>query len=142
MVDPTIGSLVATALAMAAEATLKGAVGEGVKDAYKALKEKVSHRASADVELLETTPSSASRQAVISEIINAQPKDDQELLRSLAKTLIARLRDGAPAIGLDIGRLDAVQTELGNIRVTKGIGVVIEEAHGGTIKTGDITVDP
>ena len=31
----TIGAMVASALAMAAEAMLKGAVGEAVKDAYK-----------------------------------------------------------------------------------------------------------
>jgi hypothetical protein len=42
MVDPvTVGSLVAGALGMTAEALLKGAVGEAVKDGYNALKEKV-----------------------------------------------------------------------------------------------------
>jgi hypothetical protein len=44
MTDPvTVGALVVGALSMAAEAALKGAVGEAVKDGYKALKEKVSH---------------------------------------------------------------------------------------------------
>ena len=42
MSDPvTIGALAASALAMAADAALKGAVGEAVKDGYKVLKEKI-----------------------------------------------------------------------------------------------------
>jgi hypothetical protein len=54
MVDPvTVGSLVAGALSMTAEAVLKGTVGEAVKDGYKALKEKVSHWASGEVTALE-----------------------------------------------------------------------------------------
>jgi hypothetical protein len=54
MVDPvTVGSLVAGALSMTAEEVLKGAVGEAVKDGYKALKEKVSHWASGEVTALE-----------------------------------------------------------------------------------------
>ena len=55
----TIGAVVASALAMAGEAALKGVVGATVKDAYKALKEKVAGWASSDVEALEKTPASA-----------------------------------------------------------------------------------
>src|ERR1019366_564610 len=105
MVDSvTVGSLVAGALSMAAEAILKGAVGEAVKDGYKALKEKVSHWASSDVVALETTPGSTGRQTVIAEIIDAQSEDDLNSLRVLAEALVAKLKESAPAIGLDIGR--------------------------------------
>jgi hypothetical protein len=73
MPDPvTLGALVAAALSMGGEATLKGAVGEAVKDAYKLLKEKVSHWAFSDAEALEKTPASTTRQAVIAEIVNAR----------------------------------------------------------------------
>jgi hypothetical protein len=142
MPDPvTLGALVAAALSMAGEATLKGAVGEAVKDAYKLLKEKVSHWAFNDVEALEKTPASTTRQAVIAEIVNARPKDDQESLRVLAETLVAGLKKSALVVGLDIGRLTALEVDLGNITVTEGIGARIEEARvEGTFKTGDISV--
>ena len=59
MADPiTIGALVATALSMAAEATLKGAVGEAAKDAYKKLKDAVARWTGNDVEALEKNPTS------------------------------------------------------------------------------------
>jgi hypothetical protein len=144
MVDPvTVGSLVAAALSMTAEAVLKGAVGESVKDVYKTLKEKVSHWASSEVAALETTPSSKGRQAVVAEIIDSQPEDDRKSLRVLAETLVAKLKESAPAIGLDIGRLTALEVQLGNITVTSGTGARIEEANVATFKTGDISVgDP
>ncbi len=66
----TIGVLAASALAMAGEAALKGTVSEAVKDAYKALKERVAHWAGGDVEALEKSPTSAGRQAVVAEAIN------------------------------------------------------------------------
>lgn len=144
MVDPvTVGSLVAGALSMAAEAVLKGAVGEAVKDGYKALKEKVSHWAPSEVSALETTPGSKGRQAVVAEIIDAQSEDDRKSLRVLAETMVAKLKESAPAIGLDIGRLTALEVQLGNIIVTSGTGTRIEEANVETFKTGDISVgDP
>jgi hypothetical protein len=142
MADPvTVGSLVAGALGMAADAVLKGAVGEAVKDGYQALKEKVSHWASGEAAALEATPSSKGRQTVVAEIVDAQSDGDKQALRILAETLVARLKDSAPAaIGLDIGRLTALEAQLGNIAVTSGIGARIEEANVETLKTGDISV--
>lgn len=125
---------------MAAEATLKGAVGEAVKDGYKALKEKVSHWGAGEVAALEATPSSNGRQAVVAEIIDAQSEDEKMALRLLAETLVARLKDCAPAIGLEVGRLTALEVELGNINVASGIGARIEEANVDIFKTGDISV--
>jgi hypothetical protein len=145
MVDPvTVGSLVAGALGMAADAlkrAVKDAAGEAIMEGYHALKDKVSHWASGDdVAALEAAPSSKARQAVVAEIIDAQSDDDKEALRILAETLIAKLTDSAPTIGLDIGRLTDLETQLGNITATGGIGARIGEAKGGTIKVGDISV--
>ena len=143
MTDPvTVGALVVGALSMAAEAVLKGAVGEAVKDGYKALKEKVSRWASGDVEELEKTPSSAARQAVIAEIIDAQSKEDQLLLRDLAEALVAKLKESARTIGLDIGRLTDVETRLGRITVTQGIGARIQEVRGGRLEVDELKVGP
>ncbi len=141
MPDPiTIGSLVAAAMAMAADASVKGTVGEAAKDAYHALKNKISQWASGDVQALEKTPSSATRQAVIAEIIDAQSNGEQELLRSLAKALVAELKRHSQVIGVDLGRLTDVEVQLGSVSVTEGTGVRIDRAQGGTIRTGDITV--
>ena len=141
--DPiTIGVLVAGALGLGADAA-KAAVGEAAKDAYNALKAKIARWAAADVAALETDPGSDARKAVIAETVNKLPEDDQQELRSLAQVLTQRLREQAPAIGLDIGRLDALAADLGNIVVTEGVGARIREAHiSGTFRTGDISVGP
>ena len=141
MADPmTIGMLVAGALSLGGEA-VKAAISETVKDAYKALKDKLAVWAGGDMAEVENMPLSDARKAVIAKIVNNLPMEDQENLRDLAHTLTIRLREAAPAIGLDIGRLDALAVELGQITVTEGVGVRIQEAHvAGTFRTGDISV--
>ena len=57
MADPvTVGVLVSWALGLAGEAIIKGATGEAVKDAYQALKGKLSGWAAGDVGELEKAP--------------------------------------------------------------------------------------
>lgn len=141
MPDPiTVGVLVAGALSLGSEA-VKAVVGEVVKDAYKAVKAKVAIWAADDVEELEKTPHSEPRKAVIAEVVNNLPAKDQDELRGLAQVLTTRLKEAAPAIGLDIGRLDALAVELGKITVTEGVGARIQEAHvAGTFRVEDISV--
>ena len=140
MPDPiTVGVLVAGALSLGSEA-VKAVVGEAVKDAYRALKAKLAICAG-DVAELEKTPHSEPRKAVIAEVVNNLPAKDQDELRGLAQVLTASLKEAAPAIGLDIGRLDALAVELGKITVTEGVGTRIQEAHvEGTFRVGDISV--
>ena len=141
MPDPiTVGVLVAGALSLGSEA-VKAVVGEVVKDAYKALKAKLAIWAAGDVAELEKTPHSDLRKAVIAQVVNNLPVEDQDELRGLAQVLTTRLKEAAPAIGLDIGRLDALAVELGKITVTEGVGTRIQEAHvAGTFRVGDISV--
>ena len=144
MGDPvTIGVLTASALAMAGEAALKGAVGEAAKDAYKALKSRVAQWAGSDVEALEKTPTSQARQAVVAEVVDGQPGEEQAAVRLLAQELLAALKRKGN-VGLDIGRLEALEVQLGDIKVTEGTGARIEEARVlGTFSAGNITVgDP
>jgi hypothetical protein len=85
--DPiTVGLLVAGALSLGGEA-VKAAVGEAVKDAYKALKDKLAIWAAGDVAELEKTPHSDLRKAVIAEVVNGRPAEDQDELRGLAQVL-------------------------------------------------------
>jgi hypothetical protein len=138
--DPiTIGMLVAGALSLGGEA-VKTAISEAVKDAYKTLKDKLAVWAGGDVAELENMPHSDARKAVIAEIVNNLPPEDQGKLRDLAQVLTTKLKE-TPAIGLDIGRLDALAVELGKITVTEGVGTRIQEANvAGTFRTGDISV--
>ena len=76
----------------------------------------------------------------VAEIIDAQAEEDKKALRDLAETLLAKLKESAPAIGLDISRVTDLEIELGKITVTKGVGVRLQDAEGGTFKTGDISV--
>ena len=141
MSDPAaIGVLAASVLAMAAEAVVKSSVGELVKDAYKALKDKVAIWTRSDVEALEKTPTSTSRQAVIAEEIDKQSPADQVDIKKLAIALNEALRNAAQAgpIGIDIGRLEAARVQLVAINVTEGVGLRADEVK----TTGDFTTGP
>jgi len=138
--DLTIGAVIASALGMAGDAIVKGAVGEAVKDSYKALKGKIAHWARDDVDALEKAPTSAARQAVVAEIIDSQPADDVAEVRALAERLIAALRAGGN-IGLDVARLEALEVRLGAITVKEGTGIRMGDVRvHGTFSTGDIKV--
>jgi len=125
---------------MAADVAFKGAVGEAVKDGYKALKTKVSQWASSEVAALEAAPSSKGKQLALAEIIDAQSEEDQESLRDIAEALVAKLIESAPAVGLDIGVLTDVETHLRTVNVTQGIGARIKEARGGRVEVEELNV--
>jgi hypothetical protein len=83
----TIGSLAAAALAMGAETVVKTGVGEFVKDAYKGLKDAVSHWAGHEVVTLEAAPDSAKIKQAVAEIIDQQPVDEQAKIKLFALAL-------------------------------------------------------
>ncbi len=142
MSDPvTIGALAASALAMASEAMLKGAVGEAVKDAYGALKRTLGRWAKSDVDALRSDPESSGRQMVIAEAIDQRATaEDKVRIQALAEALVSALKSGGP-VGLDIQRLESLGARFGEISVTDGVGVRIGEAivHG-VFEAGPISV--
>ncbi len=141
MPDPlTIGVLTAKAISIAAEELVKTAVGEAVKDAYKALKDKVAHWTSGEIATLEAAPTSKGKQLAVAEIIDAQSEEDRQTLKVLTENLLAKLKENAPAIGLDVARVTDLEMELGKVNVTSGVGVRVRDALGGKLKTGDISV--
>jgi hypothetical protein len=90
MTDPvTIGTLAASALAMASDETVKSFVGEAVKDAYKALKNKIAHWAGADVDALEKAPALKTQQRVVAKAVDGQPAEEQASVKALAAELVA-----------------------------------------------------
>ena len=124
---------------MTAEAMLKGAVGEGVKDAYKALKSKIAIWASGDVEALDKTPSAAKRQELIAEEVDRQSPPDRAEIRQLAIALLDELdkRQRSGPIGIDVGRLHAARVRLGELNVLEGTGLQADEI----VTPGDFTID-
>jgi hypothetical protein len=91
----TTGALAAAALALGTKVA-DTATGEVVKDAYRALKAKIANWASShDVAELEKTPDSQARQAVLAEIIDNRPREDQQLVRELAETIISHLESNS-----------------------------------------------
>jgi hypothetical protein len=143
MVDPlTVGGLVASALAIAGEAVLKGGVGEGVKDAYQALKGKVAGWGKGAVASLERTPRSAELQTRIAEIVDSQPQEEKSSARDVARCLIVELKQDTN-IGVDIGQLESLDVQLGSIEVTEGVGIRIGAARvAGSFSAKKIVVGP
>jgi hypothetical protein len=142
MVDPvTIGTLAASALAMAGEEVLKDAVGEAVKDAYRALKDKIASWTNDDVEAFENAPTSATRQAEVAKIVDNQSDDDKAAVRRFVEQLISALKQASSGkVALDVGRLEALEVQLGNITVTEGTGARFGDVRADTFRTGDLTV--
>lgn len=139
--DPVIGNFVASALAMAGEAIVKGVAELGVNDAYSALKAEVARWASGDVAALESNPRSEARQAVIAETVAGLSDDEQKELFTLAQALSAKLKAVREKIGLDISRLAALELKIGNVTIEDGVGVRLQDATvSGGVTFGDVSV--
>ncbi|GLS52709.1 hypothetical protein [Methylobacterium gregans] len=141
MPDPaTIGTLAASALAIAAPEILKASIGETVKDAYKNLKDLISTWAKSDVEELINDPSSQGRSMIIAEKVDKRSAEEQQKVKYLADQLFKEL-EGQRSVGLDIENIKTKRVELGNITAYDGIGARIHDSEiDEKLKTGDITV--
>jgi hypothetical protein len=140
MTDPmTVGSITALVLSLASEEALKTTVGEAVKDAYKALKQKIAHWASGDVDALERNPGSSARRAVVAEIVDELPENDKASVKALANELADVLKKAASAgpVGFDIGTLEAARVKLAKITVAEGVGFRAREVR----TSGDFEID-
>jgi hypothetical protein len=141
MTDPlTIGGLTALALGTAADAMLKGAVGEAVKDAYSALKDRIAVWAGRDVATLELAPDSNRTRLAIAEIVDRQSADELSELRDVVDKLIDALKNASRStpIGIEIDELEAARINLPAITVTEGTGFRARTVT----TTGDFTGNP
>ncbi len=129
----TIGALVASTLATAAPAVMKTAAGQAAKDAYKALKAQLLPFASAEVDALEATPASKNAQLAVAEVIDERSEPEQQALRTVAEQLIAKLKDSAPATGIDISRLSALERHLRATGLARSLGADIGEFEIGGV---------
>ena len=128
MADPsTIGGMVSRVFA---EATLQV---EASKDAYKALKKKLSCRAASDVFALERNPGSAARRAVIAEAVDQLPEDEKISVKTLAAELAEALGTnvGQGPVAIDVRRVAADRTTLEGIDVRESTArkVLVHGSH-------------
>jgi hypothetical protein len=135
----TIGNLAVEALSMSAAAALKGTIGEMAKDAYKALKNKISPWADGDITALERAPESKKRQELLAEEIDKHPPEDLSHIQDLAVALLDELekRHRTSPIGIDLGRLQAARVRLGEIIVPEGVGLRVSEV----VTPGEFSLD-
>ncbi|MEO1089196.1 MAG: hypothetical protein AAFX81_01075 [Pseudomonadota bacterium] len=102
MAEPiSAGAMVASALAGAAGAAVKGVLTDAAKDAYAKLKGLLAGWASHNVADVEAKPDSSAQQAALAEKVDARPTEERDELRALAEALAARLAEAsaAPRIG-------------------------------------------
>ncbi len=140
MSDPiTAGTLAVTALALAGEAIVKGAVGEVVKDTYAKLKSMVRRHAPEEMRVLQAQPGSEPRRAMVVEVLDALPQPETDELVDPAQRLIELLEVEAEKhpIGIDMTRLSAMNVNFKTVRVASDIGVLARDA---TLQ-GDLTID-
>lgn len=146
MVEPvSTGTLVAGALAAGAGALAKGVLGEAAKDAYARLKGLVASWAAGDVAQLETDPDSTARGAVVAEVVDRQANaEDKAQAQALAAALVAALKQQAAAgpVGIDIGRLEALEVDLGRVEVSEGTGFRAEVVKTDSFRTDGLEVGP
>jgi len=113
MIDPaTIGSLIASILAIAGKEALKGTIGKAAKDAYKVLKWAVAQWAAApDIEALEKAPMSPRPRTAVAKAIDSHPASDKAAVSALAQRLVAELKlEGN--VTLEVRRLEVLGDEL------------------------------
>lgn len=137
MVEPvsmTVGSLIASALASGAGAFAKGVLGEAATEAYTKVRQIVVRWAGGDVEALEAAAKAGQptekREDLIAETIDAQPEEKLAEAQAFAAELVEMLRQEVAArgpVGIDVGKLEAIEVNLRNMKVREGIGFRADE---------------
>jgi len=140
MSDPvTVGSLVVSVLAKAADAGLSAVAKSAAGDAYEKLKQKVSQWAATKVATLEVAPDSERTRRDIAEIIDRQSEHEVAAIRLLAQRLGNELKNSGLAVGLELLDLKNVTIALENIEATgNSIGARVQRLEGGHIEAKDI----
>jgi hypothetical protein len=143
MPDPvTIGTFVVSVFTKAVEAGVGVLAKSTTKDAYEALKGKLSQWAGREVATLEVAPDSDKTRRTVTEIIDRQPEQELAALRILAKALIDELRKSGTAVALDLSGFRNVEVDLENIGAKAGgVGVRVNEMEGGKFKAKGVSAE-
>ncbi len=131
---------IVTALALGAASGLKSTAEQAVKDVYVDLKELLKRKyTTVNVEVLEQSPDSEPRRAVVKEdLASANAETDAELLhkvKALLDTIQSQAPDTGAAIGVDLKDIKAASLTIKGVIAT-GTGIKLEKVE----TSGDITL--
>lgn len=118
--------VVSEAVAAGAAAGLKDTAAKAVVDAYAILKSLLSSRyRNVDVSAVEKKPDSrVKRESLAEDLVDAGAEEDQELLESARRLLVAvtaGASDIGAAIGVDLDRVDAASLRIQDV-ISEGTG--------------------
>jgi hypothetical protein len=141
--DPVSLTVITSAIAAGAAASLKDTASAAVKDTYEAVKALIRRRyASADVAAVEKKPDSeAKRGSLAEDLADAGAEDDDELARlaqALAEAVERSAPEAAAAIGVDLAQVKAAFLRVGSVEA-EGTGVKVRDAEfTGGIEIGSV----
>ena len=126
-------TVIAAALAFAGGEAAKTVVAEGVKDAYRAVKEFLSRKyPQVDLTAVEKDPESKGQQLVLIEkLSNSEAAADPEfspLAKQLVDAVAAELRKAGPQTGVQLDDFEAASLRINDV-VDSGTGVLIKRSR-------------
>jgi hypothetical protein len=140
-------TVITSAIAAGAAASLRDTASAAVKDAYAAVKALIQRKyAPVDLTSVEKKPDSeAKRSSLEEDLADAGAADDGELAR-LARALAEAVERSAPeaaaAIGVDLAQVKAAFLRVGSVEA-EGTGVKVREAEfTGGIEIGSVRAGP
>jgi len=121
---------IAAALALAGGEAAKTVVAEGVKDAYRAVKEFLSGKyPQVDLTQVEKAPQSKPRQEVLIEDLTnsgaAAGSDFSHLAKRLVDAVAAEMRKAGPQTGIQLREFEAASLRIDDV-IASGTGVIAE----------------
>jgi hypothetical protein len=126
-------TVIATALAFAGGEAAKTVVSEGVKDAYRAVKDFLARKyPQVDLAPVEKAPQSAGQQIVLVENLTSSEAAADPEFSPLAKRLVdavaAEMRKGGPQKGVQLDDFKAASLRIGDV-IASGTGVLIKKGR-------------
>jgi hypothetical protein len=126
-------TVIVAALAFAGGEAAKTVVAEGVKDAYRGVKEFLSRKYPlVDLTPVEKAPESKARQAVLVEDLTnsdaAADPDFSPLAKRLVEAVAAEMRKSGPVTGVQLDDFEAASLRIDDVIAT-GTGVLIKKGR-------------
>jgi hypothetical protein len=126
-------TVIAAALAFAGGEAAKAAIGEGVKDAYRAVKDFLTRKyPQVDLAPVEKVPQSAGQQMVlVANLTSSEAGADPEfspLAKRLVDAVAAEMRKGGPQTGVQLDDFEAASLRIDDV-IASGTGVLIKKGR-------------
>jgi hypothetical protein len=124
-------TVIVAALAFAGGAAAKAAIGEGVKDAYRAVKDFLARKyPQVDLTAVEKDPGSKGQQMVLVEKLTSSEAAADPEFSPLAKRLVdavaAEIRKAGPQTGVQLREFEAASLRINDV-IASGAGVIAKK---------------